>query len=735
MSLHIPVDPRTPGTPGTPATPSTPTSATTPSSSNNQQPPSKKSGAETKEKKRESRAEALAVMSSLYGVSPGDGDPTQSPPFWQMLDVTRHTARVDILVLGRLLMNPDNGFVGFWEEFRATSFGDDETGRRDKEEAKRKLRALANMWLLSGEEKKRRGLVGGNGDRNSRGKHFYGALRQGRILTAAELDERLAQGQRDSRRGVRANHHQAPPPPRPAAAVTPLPRPGSAEGGESRTPTTATGARAGAQPNRPSTSRDSSTSRDLRDRLSSRNAPLIPPQQRDRSHSREGRTSSRGPPSRGQPSASESGTQSINRISNVQNRNNQNNRTNSAGRPIIEWSSQSGNGRGIQGGRGHQGGRGRGDGSTMRPNGGGDPSRGNGASGGTTTPAQFEDLEEGEIMETETPNQNQNQNQGQGSEQSSNPNQSSNQTQSNQSTQSNHNAPRNRNNDQINSFSGRRGQGQGQPRPSTSNPRPGPSSQTAVADIPLPPPPPAQNQAAAAGDPDEPQLEGEDEPDRIIVTREDGVKLEGTNQSEVRDGLQREVMKDQAKGRRYLAFKEWKRTKGRLEVTPEDGDTQSDGTPLTARMCGDALIRIARAYQPRLYDGAEHGWRTVQLRARWSSDLPRIALLSIRYPGSVDDPRAIIEGVRGIGAANSLTPAAREEFRYIQSHETTSETRGTTNTDTIIRFEVSERAALELQQVVGRRGGTVRAGATQVILQHNRRDVTAETAFNFTSQG
>ena len=194
-------------------------------------------------------------------------------------------------------------------------------------------------------------------------------------------------------------------------------------------------------------------------------------------------------------------------------------------------------------------------------------------------------------------------------------------------------------------------------------------------------------------------------------------------------------MKDQAKGRRYLAFKEWKRTKGRVEVTPEDGDPQSDGTPLTARMCGDALIRIARAYQPRLYDGVEHGWRTVQLRARWSSDLPRIALLSIRYPGSVEDPRAIIEGVRGIGAANSLTLAAREEFRYVQSHETTSETRGTTNTDTIIRFEVSERAALELQRVVGRRGGTVRAGATQVILQHNRRDVTAESAFNFTSQG
>ena len=728
MSLHIPAPP---GTPGTPRTPSTPTSATAPSVNNDQQPPPKKSGAEAKERKRENRAEAVTVMSTLYGVSPGDREPEQSPPFWQMLDVTRHSSRVDILVLGRLLLNPDNGFLKFWEEFRRANFGDDEEGRMDKEDAIRRLRALANHWLLSGKEKLRRGLVGGNGDRNSRGKHFYGALRQGRILTAAELDGIIAQGHKDSQRGVRVNHHQPPPPPRPTTAVAPTPRgPGSAEGRESQTPTTATGAGAGAQPNPPSTNRG-----DLRERLSARNAPLQLP--RDRSRSHEGRTSSRGPPSNRQQSAAESGTQFINRISNEHN---QINRTNLPRRSIIEWSTQSG--RETQGGRGHQGERGRGNGSTSQPNGGGDPSRGNSASGEATTPAQFEDLEEGEIMETETSN---NQNQGQGSGQNSNPNQLNqlNPNQSNNPTQLNQSNPNltqnTRRNNQTNSFSGARGQRGAQPRPSTSNPRPGPSNQTAVEDIPLPPPPPppasTQVAAAAAGgeNPDEP-LEGEDGPDRVIITREDGIKLEGTNQSEVRDGLQKKVMEDQEKGRRYLAFKEWKRTKGRLEVTPEDGPDQSDGTPLTAKMCGDALIRIARSYRPRLYD-PEQGWQSIQLRAAWSSDLPRVALLSIRYPGSVGDPRAIIEGVRGIGAANSLTLAAREEFRYVQSHETTSETRGATNTDTIIRFEVSERVALELQQVVRRRGGTVRAGATHVILQHNRRDVTAESEFNFTSQG
>ena len=312
----------------------------------------------------------------------------------------------------------------------------------------------------------------------------------------------------------------------------------------------------------------------------------------------------------------------------------------------------------------------------------------------------------------------------------------SNITQSNQnnpnSAQNNSNLTQNnRINPRNDSITGRRGQGENRSRPSTSN-------QTTVdlEDIPLPPPQGA-GAAAAGGEipgPNPPQLE--DEPDKVIITRQDGLKLEGDNLTEVRDGLQAKVMEDQDQGQRYLSFKEWKRTKGRLEVVPEDGPDQANGTPLTARMCGDALIQIARTFRPRLFD-QDHGWRTAQLRANWSSELPRVALLSIRYPGSVADPRALIESrVRGIGAANSLTPEVRSEFRYVHSHETTSNNeRGTTNTDTIIRFEASERAALELQQVIGRRGGTIRAGATHVTLQHNRRDVTAEMELNFTSQG
>ena len=634
-----------------------------------------------------------------------------------MMEVTRHNSRVDILVLGRLLINPENGFLPFWREYRATTFGDDEAGRKKKSEAKRKLRAMANMWLLSGEEKKRRGLVGGNGDRNSRGKYFYGALRQGRILNASDLDGLIAQGHRDSQRGIRANHHQTPPP---RAVVTPTPRQGAAEEGESQATGPSTSAGNGAQPNHPPATRD------LRERLSHRNAPLILP--RDRSQSREGRTSSRGPPSNRLQSVAESGTQFINRISNAQHQNQTNNQP-IPSRSIIEWSTQPGNqnGRGIQGQRGPQGGRGRGRGNgvNIQPNGGGDSSRGN--PGGATTPAQFEDLEEGEIMETESSTNHSNNNIAQ-----------SNQTNPNLA-QNNPNLTQNnrRINPRDNSITGRRGQGENRPHPSTSNHHQ--TAQTTVValeDIPLPPPQGA-GAAAAGGEipgPNPPQLE--DEPDKVIITRQDGLKLEGDNLTEVRDGLQAKVMEDQDQGQRYLSFKEWKRTKGRLEVVPEDGPDQADGTPLTARMCGDALIRIARTFQPRLFD-QDHGWRTAQLRANWSSQLPRVALLSIRYPGSVADPRALIESrVRGIGAANSLTPEVRSEFRYVHSHETTSNNeRGTTNTDTIVRFEASERAALELQQVIGRRGGTIRAGATHVTLQHNRRDVTAEMELTFTSQG
>ena len=99
----------------------------------------------------------------------------------------------------------------------------------------------------------------------------------------------------------------------------------------------------------------------------------------------------------------------------------------------------------------------------------------------------------------------------------------------------------------------------------------------------------------------------------------------------------------------------------------------------------------------------------VSLRARWSSQLPRVSNWSVRYQGVARDPRALIESpIRGIGVMNSLTEEARREIRFISSHMVGQESQ-----DTVIRFEVGETAAREIQAVIGRRGGRSGSGPHQ----------------------
>ena len=254
--------------------------------SRDRQPPppetnqTRKEGAETKERRKESRAEAAAVISSLYGIAPGQPNPDHaSPTFREALAVTGHVPTVDLLVLGRTLMNPDNGFRRFWDQFRESEFGPGERGRRAREDMKAELRKLACHWLMTAAEKRRRRLTGPNGDRNARGRHFFHHLRMGVILSDAELDSILAQSHKDSAKGIRSTPSTLTNRQPPAALVAPSPRrpaQGGAQGGTGETPTPTTGpsssrnpAGADATPNPPR--------QELRARLDARTAPLIPP--------------------------------------------------------------------------------------------------------------------------------------------------------------------------------------------------------------------------------------------------------------------------------------------------------------------------------------------------------------------------------------------------------------------------------------------------------------------------
>ena len=119
---------------------------------------------------------------------------------------------------------------------------------------------------------------------------------------------------------------------------------------------------------------------------------------------------------------------------------------------------------------------------------------------------------------------------------------------------------------------------------------------------------------------------------------------------------------------------------------------------MSEREAGDRLISLMNGYDLPLANGGN-----LPLRARWTTDFPRISQWSVRYPGIVRDvehARALIESpTRGIGVLNGLSEQARGEIRFIASHEVGEAS------DQVIRFEVGERAAAELQVVIGERGG------------------------------
>ena len=216
----------------------------------------------------------------------------------------------------------------------------------------------------------------------------------------------------------------------------------------------------------------------------------------------------------------------------------------------------------------------------------------------------------------------------------------------------------------------------------------------------------------------------EPEVDRVIITERGGNFLEGQDLNVAMEAAMDMVETDQGTGRRVIAFEAWNRTRGHLGVTPTDGPQTAAGRA-SARDSGEALINMVDGLAIPTTNSGQ-----VSLRARWSSQLPRVSNWSVRYQGVARDPRALIESpIRGIGVMNALTEEARREIRFISSHMVGQESQ-----DTVIRFEVGETAAREIQAVIGRRGGQIRIGATSTRVQHNRHDVSADSHIIFNLQ-
>ena len=119
--------------------------------------------------------------------------------------------------------------------------------------------------------------------------------------------------------------------------------------------------------------------------------------------------------------------------------------------------------------------------------------------------------------------------------------------------------------------------------------------------------------------------------------------------------------------------------------------------------------------------------------------LPLVSQWSVRFPGhtgiSHRDPRELVESeVAGIGVLNGLSDEARGELRFISAHNVGPPSDWWSHT--VIRFEVGETAAAELQKVIGQsKGGQILIGATSARVQYRqRRDITAKTKISFKLQ-
>ena len=117
--------------------------------------------------------------------------------------------------------------------------------------------------------------------------------------------------------------------------------------------------------------------------------------------------------------------------------------------------------------------------------------------------------------------------------------------------------------------------------------------------------------------------------------------------------------------------------------------------------------------------------------------LPLVSQWSVRYPGHIGrshrGPRELVESADlGIGVQNGLSDEARGELRFISAHNVGPPSDRWSHT--VIRFEVGETAAAELQKVIGKRRGKICIGVHSRRVQHNGRDIAAKTKISFKLQ-
>ena len=694
----------------------------------------KKTGAARKAAKRTNTSRTLAALAILFNLDEGQRATTSAQwnSFCRIAGLD--ASRADPMEVIRALFQPDYSFARAFQTHSEANWSEGERGSMERANSLSLLRLLGAYWSMTKREQVRRGFCspGSGHERTARGRLFYAALREGRIMSREEVDDRLEElrtGPAKNKAGGKQKPKSsgAPPPP-PVTDTSSLPEP--EEPGEPGEP-------------RPGPSGAAQPPKDLRSRLSARTAPITPAPRSAQGEPGSGRRSAfdrlspRRPPE-GSTSTSRTGSNILdNMISSHSGNKTSKNPKNSK--------------------------------NTTKPMNSGSVSSSNASKSGKKDPNPS----------VSSSNANSNPNSGSGNSKNST---DTNNLSKNSNTQS-ESQDGNRRYKPVaeiipNKFGGNRGgaarppgtrprrwdvpppgtpqtaqgqtstnvlpsvSGDGGERPApgaTAGPSATPSAAatTSARTVTLGAPPngpqtvtfddpgagAGATAARAGADRPEaqarpvrerlaarPQEEGE-EPPQVIIFGPGRARVEGQRLTDLRNGLIGVTIQRQLEGE-TISTSRFQRHEGHLIIDPQEGP----GQRWSRQVSGDSLIALHNGRVVQLPDGSE-----LRVEAVWNTDLPRVTEFTARFPGPVSEEvaRQLVESpVAGIAVANGFSAPASASIRFVSARPF-SDGSG----DTLIRFEAGAEAVREIQRVVG----VITIGCVRTTVWWNMAEITPET--------
>ena len=153
----------------------------------------RKTGAERKAAKRTNTSRTLIALALLFGLDEGQR-PTTSNQWNSFCRIAGlNPSDADPMEVVRALFQPDYSFARAFQIHSDTNWPEGDRGGRERANSLSLLRLLGAYWSMTKREQVRRGFCspGSGHERTARGRIFYTALRERRIMSAEDIDARL----------------------------------------------------------------------------------------------------------------------------------------------------------------------------------------------------------------------------------------------------------------------------------------------------------------------------------------------------------------------------------------------------------------------------------------------------------------------------------------------------------------------------------------------------------------